>query len=103
VSRDIGIRFTRKTWNLTTHAIDSNIDESREYVFSDLAIENRLKEFGYVDGHFGASKADPRKNLTGDSYFSDGRRLVITLSSQDVKARLIDWQLSDSQVGLHEN
>src|SRR4029079_382916 len=36
VSRDIGVRFTPKTWNLTTHCIDSNVDESRDYVLEDL-------------------------------------------------------------------
>ncbi|MCP4268245.1 MAG: hypothetical protein GY777_22170, partial [Candidatus Brocadiaceae bacterium] len=33
VSRDIGIRFTTRTWNLMTHKIDPNVDDSREYVF----------------------------------------------------------------------
>ena len=36
VSRDIGIRFTPRTWYLTTHKIDPNVDDSREYIFGDL-------------------------------------------------------------------
>jgi hypothetical protein len=30
VSRDIGVRFTPRTWNLTTHQIDPNVDEARD-------------------------------------------------------------------------
>ena len=36
VSRDIGVRFTPKTWNLTTHQIDPNVDEARDYVLDNL-------------------------------------------------------------------
>ncbi len=32
VSRDICVRFTLKTWNLTTHRIDPEVDEARDYV-----------------------------------------------------------------------
>jgi hypothetical protein len=32
VSRDIGVRFTPRTWNLTTHLIDPDVDEARDYV-----------------------------------------------------------------------
>ena len=28
VSRDIGVRFTTKTWNLTTHRVDPDVDEA---------------------------------------------------------------------------
>src|ERR1700689_4723532 len=31
VSRDIGVRFTVRTWNLTTHQIDPDVDEARDY------------------------------------------------------------------------
>src|SRR5262249_27074903 len=36
ISRDIGVRFTLKTWNLTTHRIDPDVDEARDYVIDDL-------------------------------------------------------------------
>jgi hypothetical protein len=29
ISRDIGVRFTPKTWNLTTHRVDPDVDEAR--------------------------------------------------------------------------
>ena len=36
ISRDIGVRFTPRTWNLTTHRINPDVDESRDYVIEDL-------------------------------------------------------------------
>ena len=80
MSRDIGIRFTSRTWFLTTHKIDPNIDDSREYVFGDLIHTSRVGHFGYVKGVEKTDKESPRKNLTGDPYFTDGFRLVIELS-----------------------
>ena len=41
VSRDIGVRFTPKTWNLTTHQIDPNVDEARDYVLDNLRVAPR--------------------------------------------------------------
>ncbi len=37
ISRDIGVFWTTRTWNLTTHAIDSEVDEARNYITEDLA------------------------------------------------------------------
>ncbi|MGK4301946.1 LssY C-terminal domain-containing protein, partial [Klebsiella pneumoniae] len=50
VSRDIGVRFTWRTWNLTTHRIDPDVDEAREYVVEDLMQVGRLEMAGYVPG-----------------------------------------------------
>ncbi len=36
ISRDIGVRFTPKTWNLTTHKIDPDVDDARDYLLDDL-------------------------------------------------------------------
>ena len=30
------MRFTLKTWNLTTHKIDPDVDDARDYVLDDL-------------------------------------------------------------------
>ena len=45
VSRDIGIRFTVDTWNLTTHRIDPHVDDTREYLLQDL-FRSRLVSIG---------------------------------------------------------
>ena len=50
VSRDIGVRFTPKTWNLTTHRIDPDVDEARDYVIDGLVASGHVSRVGYVDG-----------------------------------------------------
>jgi len=93
VSRDIGIRFTSRAWNLMTHKIDPNVDDSREYVFGDLIHISRVGHFGYVEGVERAEEKSPRKNLTGDPYFTDGYRLVIELSDTPVQINnILQWQ-----------
>jgi hypothetical protein len=81
VSRDIGVRFTTKAWNLTTHRIDPGVDESRDYVIEDLVAAGRVKAAGYVDGVGPCTPASPRRNLTGDPFFTDGKRAVILLAA----------------------
>ena len=80
VSRDIGVRFTTKAWNLTTHRIDPNIDESRDYVIEDLTLAGRVEAAGYVAGVVACPRDAPHRNLTGDPYYTDGKRAVILLS-----------------------
>jgi hypothetical protein len=59
VSRDIGVRFTTQAWNLTTHRIDPNVDESRDYVIEDLAQARRVAAAGYVGGWAAARPRRP--------------------------------------------
>jgi len=82
ISRDIGVRFTKKT--ITTHKIDPNVDETREYLLENLAFAQALKKFAYVEGVGEAPIDEPRGNLTGDPYFTDGYRLVLWVSSRPV-------------------
>ncbi len=44
VSRDIGVRFTWRTWNMTTHRIDPDVDEARD---SDRNTTARLPSVWY--------------------------------------------------------
>ena len=85
MSRDIGVRMTTKAWNLTTHEIDPDIDEAREYLAEDLATAGRVATFGYIDGVGYASKDDPMHNHLGSPWWTDGRRLVIELSKTQVE------------------
>jgi LssY C-terminus len=80
VSRDIGIRFTPKTWNLTTHQIDPDVDEARDYVLDNLLASGRVARLGFAPGVEAATATAPRRNLTGDPYFTDGLRAVAVLS-----------------------
>ena len=80
VSRDIGVRFTLRTWNLTTHLIDPDVDEARNYVLDGLRVAGRVARIGFVAGVEAAPAIAPRHNLTGDQYFTDGLRAVAVLS-----------------------
>ena len=48
ISRDIGVRFTLKT--ITTHKIDPDVDETRDFLIQDLWYSKALKSFGSVKG-----------------------------------------------------
>ena len=91
ISRDIGVRFTLKTWNLTTHRIDPDVDESRDYVVEDLLEAERVYAAGYIDGVGESNGKPPRRNLTGDPYFTDGNRAVILLSATRTPPRFVEW------------
>jgi len=82
ISRDIGVRWTTKT--ITTHKIDPDVDETREYLLEDLAYAQALQKFAYVGGVGEVSYNQPKGNLTGDPWFSDGNRLVLWVSSVPV-------------------
>ena len=95
ISRDIGVRFTLKTWNLTTHRIDSNVDESRDYVLEDLIEAERVEKIGYVPGVGECSRTAPRYNLTGDPYFTDGNRGIAILSGSRTQATFLEPPLRE--------
>ena len=92
ISRDIGVRFTKKT--ITTHKIDPDTDETREFLLEDLAYSQALAKFAYVEGAIPAPIDEPRGNFTGDPYFTDGYRLVMWVTSTPVDTNdveFVDW------------
>ena len=91
ISRDIGVRVTPRTWNLTTHTIDSNVDEARDYVLDDLMEAGRVSHVAYVAGAEAAERTAPRRNLTGDPYFTNGLRALAVFSESRRSAILLDW------------
>ena len=96
VSRDIGVRLTAQTWNLTTHKIGPDVDFDRAYLLQDLLMSGFVERYGYVDGVGAAPASAPRANLTGDPYYTDGLRAVIFLSNQTTPLENIDrlpWQV----------
>ena len=88
ISRDIGVRLTWKT--LTTHKIDANVDETREYLLEDLAYAQSLAKFGYVQGVGVQTFDSPRGNLMGDPWFTDGLRVVLFVAEQPVSISEIE-------------
>jgi len=89
ISRDIGVRFTAKT--ITTHKIDPDVDETREYLLENLAYSQSLEKFAYVGGVGGVSFDNPSGNLTGDPWFSDGYRIVLWVSPQPISIDDVDF------------
>lgn len=78
-SRDIGVRFTLKTWNLMTHQIDPDIDEAAVYAVSDLIYRHRVDQYGIVTGGAVRTPEQPGRNLTGDPFYTSGIKAVIVL------------------------
>ena len=96
VSRDIGVRLTAQTWNLTTHKIGPDVDFDRAFLLQDLLMSGFVERYGYVDGVGAAPASAPRANLTGDPYYTDGLRAVVFLSNQMTPLENIDrlpWQV----------
>ena len=77
ISRDIGVKFTLKSPTISTHVIDPDVDEARRYFVEDLAYSQALARAGYVKGVGVVSKEEPRMNLVGDPYYTDGFRAVL--------------------------
>lgn len=94
ISRDIGVRFTTRSPILMTHKIDPDVDEARQYLLQDLLASGFVKRFAFVEGVGRAPLDSPRKNLTGDPYFTDGLRLVLFLSEEPVpldQVEVLEW------------
>jgi len=101
VSRDIGIKMTTKSPTLTTHIIDPQVDLTREYLLHSLFAEGLVDRFGFVKGSAAGTPAQPRMNLTGDPYFSDGMRLVVILSPEPIppdQIRSLQWERSAAPI-----
>jgi hypothetical protein len=95
ISRDIGVRFTPKTWNLTTHKIDPNVDDARDCLLDDLMESGRVSLVSYVPGAQAADRSAPRHNLTGDPYYTDGLRAVAVFSETRTNPVLVNWAETD--------
>jgi hypothetical protein len=105
ISRDIGVKFTLKSPTISTHVIDPDIDESRRYLVEDLAYSQAMHRIGFVKGA-GAPTEDERKNLTGDSYYTDGLRAVMFFEPRPYalsELGYLDWEASPgTERGLRE-
>ena len=101
VSRDIGVKATTKSPTLTTHVIDPEVDTTREYLMHSLIAHGFVDRFGFVKGSAQAPRTQPRYNLTGDPYHSDGMRLVVMLATQPVvpdAIRNLMWEQSAAPI-----
>ncbi len=102
ISRDIGVRFTLKTWNLTTHKIDPDVDEARLGLIQDLLYSQSLIRFGFARGIEPATESRPHRNLTGDPFFTDGLRAVLVFERRPVsldQVEVFEWERPGSSGG----
>jgi hypothetical protein len=65
-----------------THKIGPDVDFDRGYLLQDLLMSGMTERYGFVDGVRAAPASAPRRNLTGDPYYTDGMRVVVFLSDQ---------------------
>ena len=91
ISRDIGVKFTLSTWYMTTHKIDPNLDDARDYLLADLAEVQKVSQYGFIDNVALERFTKPRKNLAGDTYTTDNERIVIELSKEDAQPVAFSW------------
>ncbi|MCP5524849.1 MAG: LssY C-terminal domain-containing protein [Verrucomicrobiales bacterium] len=94
ISRDIGLRFTFKAPGWVTHKIDPDVDEARDYLAQEMVSSGSVETITRVGGVGKVSREEPQRNLTGDPYFTDGKRLVLFLSSETMpisRIHLEDW------------
>ncbi len=106
ISRDIGIKITPKSPTLTTHIIDPEVDTTREYLLHSLVAAGFVDRFGFVKGSAAGTPLQPRTNLTGDPYHSDGLRLVVILSPEPVtpdKIRSLLWEQSAAPIAAGQS
>jgi len=90
ITRDIGVYFTLRTWNLTTHAIDPYVDEARGSIVEDFAAALTIERFGFVNGVGAATPEEPHRNLMNAAWWTDGDRVVIELSSGRIPMEQIE-------------
>ena len=95
ISRDIGIKLTTQVWYLTTHRISPAVDQDRFYLLQDLILSGAVSRFGFVQGVGASSMPDPRVNLGGDPYLTDGLRLVLFVGTPRRafdQIEFLDWE-----------
>ncbi len=106
ISRDIGVRLTWKLSPPTTHVIDPEVDEARWYLEQDLVLSQRIKCIGLCKGVGYAPPSQPRHNLLGDPYYTDGLRLVAFFTDMPVSfmdLRLLHWEMPEDIRYLHQD
>lgn len=94
ISRDIGLRFTFKAPGWVTHKIDPEVDEARDYITQEMVTSHSVSQVAWVGGVGRFPRDEPRDNLTGDPYFTDGKRVVFFMSREPVpptEVHFLEW------------
>lgn len=105
ISRDIGLRFTVRAPGFVTHKIDPDTDEARDYLAQEMILSGSVHRIGWMGGVGAHSYEDPGRNLTGDPWWTDGKRIVLFLSREQIRPNEIhleDWKKEPGSVGSTE-
>lgn len=97
ISRDIGVKFTTRSPTISTHVIDPDVDEARRHFLEDMAYSQSVAAVAFALGIGPISADEPRTNLVGDPYFTDGNRLVLFFEPRPRSLEEIDflnWRVS---------
>jgi hypothetical protein len=95
ISRDIGVKLTLKSPTISTHVIDPDVDEARRYFVEDLAYSQALARIGFVKGVGVVTKEEPRMNLVGDPFYTDGLRAVLFFEQRPYTLsdiEILEWE-----------
>jgi hypothetical protein len=75
----------------SVHLISPEVDQDRFYLMQDLILSGAVWRFGFVRGVGVSSMPEPRVNLTGEHYLTDGLRLVLFLNEPRRTFQQIDF------------
>lgn len=95
ISRDIGVKLNKRT--VTTHAIDPDVDDTRNGLIGDLAYSQAMNRIALVKGSQVSTHEDTYYNLTPDPYYSDGLRAVMFFSERPTtldRIDMLDWEIT---------
>ena len=95
ITRDIGVYFTTRAWNLTTHAIDPDTDEARNYLTEDLAMARAIEKVGLVGGVGASTPEEPHRNFMNAPWWTDGHCEVYLFADDPVfldEIQFFSWE-----------
>ena len=98
ISRDIGIKRKSKSLNFA-NKIDPDIDNAYYYLFMDVMMVQGLAKFGVVKGIGKSTPENPGKTLSGNPYWTGGKRAVLLFSDDRIAMNEIDffnWDFAQS-------
>ena len=90
ISRDIGIKRKSKSLNFA-NKIDPDIDNAYYYLFMDVMMVQGLDKFGVVKGIDKCTPENPGKTLSGNPYWTEGKRAVLLFSDDRIAMNEIDF------------
>jgi hypothetical protein len=95
IGRKNHYQLTIKSPTLTTHEIDPDVDEVRDYLNQDLLESQKLAILGFVGGVGQAASENQRYNLTDSFYLTDGMGVVFVLRDETTaldEVQFFDWE-----------